>query len=514
MPITFPSSPSNADEYTFNGRTYTYNAARGVWLGSRGGSSSAGGGGGAALTVSDTAPTSASEGDLWFHSTLLETYVYYNSQWVLSNPSGGGGGSGASLTTSDTAPATPSAGDLWFNSTDLTTYVYYDDGSSSQWVSSMPSGVTAGSSGGGGGGVTVYATIAELPLTGNTTGDQAYVSDVNRLYLWNSAGWYDIALINETPTAITGVSANYRLETDGTPTVITAVSSDPEEIPLTWSYAITSGSLGTTATISQTDNVFTITPGTNDPADVGEFDITISVTDGVNTATTTSTVRLAFVEPPNYQFHVYGVTGSTTSDSYQIDDVDTAYTGGSTISTTALSLDVSRTIQHQYLQSSSGVQLGAIDMTSATSDDFTWQFFINTSQSGAYHNVFNDNGVFNSHTFKYSNTGNWYWYNGTGYDPAAGTNHQGSNTWYHMIVQGEYSTGTIYTWIDTTYIGSSVVGQSFWDTNDLADFANMTINTTGSESYDMYIGEMKIWKGYQYYTVGQNTTWAAVFGEE
>ena len=82
-----------------------------------------------------------------------------------------------------------------------------------------------------------------------------------------------------------------------------------------------------------------------------------------------------------------------------------------------------------------------------------------------------------------------------------------------MIIQGDYSTGTIYTWIDTTYIGSSVVGQAFWDTNDLADFANMTINTTGMESHNMYIGEMKIWKGYQYYTVGQNTTWAQVFGE-
>ena len=42
---------------------------------------------------------------------------------------------GASVTpTSDTAPSSPSDGDLWYRSTDGRTYVYYDDGSTAQWV--------------------------------------------------------------------------------------------------------------------------------------------------------------------------------------------------------------------------------------------------------------------------------------------------------------------------------------------------------------------------------------------
>ena len=49
----------------------------------------------------------------------------------------------------------------------------------------------------------------------------------------------------------------YALASDGTATVITAISNDPEGFPLTWSYAVTTGSLGSTATVSQTDNVFT-----------------------------------------------------------------------------------------------------------------------------------------------------------------------------------------------------------------------------------------------------------------
>jgi hypothetical protein len=49
-------------------------------------------------------------------------------------PSGGEGG-GAGVTISDTAPSTPTAGDLWFDSTLGVLLIYYDDGDTEQWVS-------------------------------------------------------------------------------------------------------------------------------------------------------------------------------------------------------------------------------------------------------------------------------------------------------------------------------------------------------------------------------------------
>ena len=52
-----------------------------------------------------------------------------------------GGSGGASVTSSDSPPVSPSAGDLWFDTEDLIMYVYYNDGSSSQWVKSNPSGI-------------------------------------------------------------------------------------------------------------------------------------------------------------------------------------------------------------------------------------------------------------------------------------------------------------------------------------------------------------------------------------
>jgi microcystin-dependent protein len=41
-----------------------------------------GAGGGSSVTVSDTPPSSPSQGDLWFESDTASTYVYYDSAWV------------------------------------------------------------------------------------------------------------------------------------------------------------------------------------------------------------------------------------------------------------------------------------------------------------------------------------------------------------------------------------------------------------------------------------------------
>ena len=46
------------------------------------------------------------------------------------------------VTMSDTAPSSPSAGDLWLRTTDFKLYAYYTDADSSQWVQVGPSGET------------------------------------------------------------------------------------------------------------------------------------------------------------------------------------------------------------------------------------------------------------------------------------------------------------------------------------------------------------------------------------
>ena len=142
----------------------------------------------------------------------------------------------------------------------------------------------------------VYNTIDDLPLSGNDQGSTAYVASTKRLYIWDS-GWYNIALINTNPSITGGYESSYLFETDGTPIEITLVGSDPEGIPLTWSYEVTSGSLtnggGTTATVTNADNVFTITPTTTQDY-AGSFSLTFKASDGVNLGTAVSSFTLAF----------------------------------------------------------------------------------------------------------------------------------------------------------------------------------------------------------------------------
>ena len=141
-------------------------------------------------------------------------------------------------------------------------------------------------------GTVTYTNPTDLPTSNVNTGARAYVTSSAKLYLWNGTAWFNISVINQAPTAITGNQASYTLSTNGTPTDVTLVSTAPEGVTLTWSYAVTSGTLGSTATVSQTSNVFTITPSTNS-SDNGSFELTFSVTNGSNTETSRSSFTLS-----------------------------------------------------------------------------------------------------------------------------------------------------------------------------------------------------------------------------
>jgi hypothetical protein len=157
---------------------------------------------------------------------------------------------------------------------------------------------------------------ALIAATGMSAGDQALVTALNKVFMYTGSAWYLVAtMTNDSPTAITGVDGTYSLANDGTATTITAVSTDPEGFPLTWSYAVTTGSLGSTATVSQADNVFTITPSTTE-ADAGTFSITFSVTDGTTGAVSAVSSFTLVFEPAlssaNYNSKSFSFTSLQT----------------------------------------------------------------------------------------------------------------------------------------------------------------------------------------------------------
>ncbi|MAJ43736.1 MAG: hypothetical protein CMF96_03190 [Candidatus Marinimicrobia bacterium] len=256
-------------------------------------------------TVSANAPASPQEGDIWVDEATLKNYIYYTDQsgdnyWIETLPVGptgptgsqgstGEAGTSASVVANQTAMNALTginAGHLAYVTADKAMFSY--DGTAWTRFAYSADNNAAGVS-------RVVANMAALiAVTGMNTGDIALVNDLKKLFMYTGVGWYVIATItNDSPSAISGVNATYTLSQDATPTVITAIATDPEGFPLTWSYSVSAGSLGSIATVSQSDNVFTITPSTTD---AGTFSLTFSATDNINGAVSASSAfTLAFI---------------------------------------------------------------------------------------------------------------------------------------------------------------------------------------------------------------------------
>jgi len=146
-----------------------------------------------------------------------------------------------------------------------------------------------------------YDSADLLPTSGVDSGEFGFVTSTDRLYIWNGSGWYNIALVNTTPTLSTTPDSNYSMDSVGASLSITILAADPEEVPIT--YTATSDSSSSFVNITQDSGVFTITPLTQAQLDSngvgtgGTFSITFKASDGVNIAPAVSNFTLTIAFP-------------------------------------------------------------------------------------------------------------------------------------------------------------------------------------------------------------------------
>lgn len=199
-----------------------------------------------------------------------------------------------------------------------------DDGSDGQFLKSTGSGGVAFDTVAAG--AVVYATADLLPLSGFAAGDMAYVTATNRFYINNGSGWYSISLVNTNPniTSVADASSGttpFTLATDQTATVITITAADPEGVPLTYGYSVTSGSLNGSTVAQGTGNntnVFTVTPHASQDA---TFTLTFTASDGINQATSANEFSLTFITTVADSNHTTLLATATgTSDNNNITD--------------------------------------------------------------------------------------------------------------------------------------------------------------------------------------------------
>jgi len=145
-------------------------------------------------------------------------------------------------------------------------------------------------------GATFYDSLGLLPVADLTAGTQAFVGSNKKLYISNGSGWYNVAMINATPTLTTSPTGTIALAA-GSATVVTMTASDSDGTTPTLSLE-SGGDLFKFATVSRDSSVVTITPRSQDSATSlgsdGSATLTFKASDGIGVASVVNTFTLSF----------------------------------------------------------------------------------------------------------------------------------------------------------------------------------------------------------------------------
>ena len=352
------------------------------------------------------------------------------------------------------------------------------------------------------GGVTVYATKENLPTSGLTSGDQAYVTGNSRFYISNGSGWYNVALVNATPSLTIDPTGAIELSTAGTATTITLTATDSDNAVDGLTFSVESdGSFAGLASLSQDSSVFTITPLSEDSATTTSSILTFKASDGISFGSGDRTLTLEFkVQNSNYTTLLLQADSDGTDNQ-----VDASSTGTTVIkvgnpTSTALtpyhpggySTYFDGTGDYMTIPHDTGFDFGTSDFTieawiypTALSSNRLIVDTYNASQAGSYQLYWRSGGT--SLAF-YTQA------DGVVLQDPSGSNIQ-VNTWHHVAVTRSGSTFRMF--VDGTQVNSTTF------TRDLTHGIPVVIGyqqATSTNYFLGYIRDVRVVKGTAVYT--------------
>jgi len=131
---------------------------------------------GSSVITDDTAPSSPSDGDLWYDTDSGGFYVRVvegaSANWIEV---GSSGSQGPQIFTQDDSPSVSANGDLWYDTDAGALYIRIVEGSNAVWVE------TAGTGQSGGGGITSVAADATPELGGNLNANSYNINNVSTI---------------------------------------------------------------------------------------------------------------------------------------------------------------------------------------------------------------------------------------------------------------------------------------------------------------------------------------------
>jgi hypothetical protein len=313
----------------------------------------------------------------------------------------------------------------------------------------------------GGGGVATYTAIGDLPSSGLTAGDMAFVDSSDRLYIWAGSGWYNIALINRAPTIQSvldsdGGSSPFALSNEGVATTITMLAQDSDGTLVTYS-AVADNDFNAMATVSQSSNVFTITPTAIEGANTGT--ITFKASDGINLASEISTFTLSFIiiiENSRYTTLLVQSAGANNG----INNTFTDASSNSLAITTPGSFPQATTFSPYRAGGYSTHFTGAADYlliaNSSTFSTFTVEgWFYPTTVSGEWRAIWGTDVDYTNIGRLYQNGGTLYLYTGYGMSTSVGSVFA-ADQWYYIKQVYDGTTTTLYVNGVSIYSGTAL----------------------------------------------------------
>ena len=358
-------------------------------------------------------------------------------------------------------------------------------------------------------GATVYDSAGALPITGLTSGDQAWAG--NRLYISNGSGWYNIALVNAAPRFVSitdsdGIETPYALSIEGTPITITLVGADSDGSGVSYSFTKDAGFDGL-ATITGTGSQYTVTPLSQDSATTTSGTVTFKVSDGISFDTSVNTFTLNFVSPL-WKNVVASVGHSDGQGATTAAIADRSGNGYHPAITSASGYPAQGSF-HPYLDNWSVYFDGADDYLSVAASpdfaygtgDFTFECWINTDNSD-YFSVWQNSGVSatannSRYFFGVSTSGNISLSRHAGGGGIASTGGEvTTGVWHHIAAVRE--SGTVSLYCDGSRVATGTTG---WNGFGISDGYEHTIGYRVTPNYGGgFISDLRILNGTALYS--------------
>ena len=126
------------------------------------------------------------------HTAAGVSWKWDGTTWQASAVGGSSGGGGATVTVSDSAPTNAVLGDLWWTSDEGQLKVYYNDTNSFQWVdaSTVQQGNVS----------YLYSSVASFPGPSVSESELAYDDSDGSLYYSNGVSWTSQRLVTTNST--------------------------------------------------------------------------------------------------------------------------------------------------------------------------------------------------------------------------------------------------------------------------------------------------------------------------